>query len=41
MENIKNFLQNNILGKNGKISQAKFKCLTKEQKIEIFNSLWI
>jgi len=36
MENIKNFLQNNILDKNGKISQAKFIILTEDQKIEIF-----
>ena len=38
MDNLKSFLENNILDKNGNISQGKFKCLTDEQKIEIFNT---
>ena len=37
MENLKIFLEKNILDKNKNISQGKFKLLTEEQKIEIFN----
>ena len=38
MENLKTFLEKNILDKNGNVAQGKFRFLSEEQKIEIFNT---